>query len=147
MSHSYAQNHVHLVFSTKDRQKLIAKTLQKRLWAYIAGICKHHGILAFAVGGTDDHVHVLFRLPPTITLAHAISLLKANSSKWMRRHRPGFQWQKGYGAFSVSSSNIATVIKYIDTQEEHHRKMSFEEEFFALLKKHGVEFDPKFVLG
>ena len=75
MSHSYAQNHIHLVFSTKDRRKLIAKSLQGKLWAYMAGICKHYHMLAFAIGGMEDHVHLLFRLPPTITLAHAISAL------------------------------------------------------------------------
>ncbi len=83
MSHSYAQNHIHLVFSTKDRQKLIAKALQRRLWAYLAGICKNNQMLCFAAGGIEDHVRVLFRLPPTLTLAKAITLLKAGSSKWM----------------------------------------------------------------
>jgi putative transposase len=143
MSHSYAQNHVHLVFSTKERQKLIAKALQRRLWAYMAGICKSYDILVFAIGGVDDHAHVLFRLPPVITLAHAVSLIKANSSRWMGDQGIRFSWQKGYGAFSVSSSNISTVIKYIDNQELHHRKMNFEQEFIALLDRHGVRYDPK----
>ncbi len=145
MSHSYAQNHVHVVYSTKARQKLIAKSVQRRLWAYIAGICKSYNILVFAIGGTDDHVHALFRLPPTITLARAISLLKANSSRWMSNQGTRFSWQKGYGAFSVSSSNVAAVIKYIDNQEAHHRKMSFEQEFIALLDRHGVRYDPNLV--
>ncbi len=131
--------------STKARQKLIAKSVQRRLWAYIAGICKSYNILVFAIGGTDDHVHALFRLPPTITLARAISLLKANSSRWMSNQGTRFSWQKGYGAFSVSSSNVAAVIKYIDNQEAHHRKMSFEQEFIALLDRHGVRYDPNLV--
>ena len=143
MSHSYAQNHIHLVFSTKDREKLIAKPLQRKLWAYMAGICKHNDMLAFAIGGMEDHVHLLFRLPPTITLAHAISVIKANSSTWMREHGARFAWQKGYGAFSVSSSKVSAVIRYIDTQEQHHRRRSYEQEFKALLDKHRVEYDPK----
>ena len=147
MAHSYAQNHIHLVFSTKDREKLIAKPLQRKLWAYMAGICKHNDMLAFAIGGMEDHVHLLFRLPPTITLAHAISVIKANSSRWMREHGTRFAWQKGYGAFSVSSSNVSAVIRYIDTQEHHHRRRSYEQEFKALLDKRGVEYDPKLVFG
>jgi len=147
MSHSYAQNHIHLVFSTKDRQKLIARTLQKKLWAYMAGICKNYDLLTFATGGMEDHVHLLFRLPPVMTLAHAISVVKANSSKWMREHGTRFAWQKGYGAFSVSSSKIAGVIRYIDTQEAHHRSRTFEQEYVALLEKHGVRYDPNVVFG
>jgi len=145
MPHSYAQNHIHLIFSTKGRQKLIMKGLQRKLWAYMAGICKSYDMLVFAIGGMDDHVHALFRLPPTITLARAVSLLKSNSSRWMSEQGMKFNWQKGYGAFSVSSSNISAVIKYIDNQEAHHRKMSFEQEFIALLNRHGVRYDPKSV--
>jgi REP element-mobilizing transposase RayT len=148
MSHSYSQNHIHLVFSTKDREKLVPKTLQAPLWAYMAGICKSNDMLAFAIGGMEDHVHTLFRLPPTMTLARAVNLLKANSSSWMSEHLSTlFGWQKGYGAFSVSSSNVSEVVKYIDKQEMHHRKRTFEEEYLALLKKHGVPFDPKYVFG
>ena len=141
MSHSYAQNHIHLVFSTKNRLKLISKDLQPRLWAYVAGICKNQNMLAFAVGGIDDHIHVLFRLPPTITLVRAVTLIKSNSSKWIREKGIKFSWQEGYGAFSVSSSNVSTVIKYIDNQETHHRKFTFEQEFIAMLKKHGIPYD------
>jgi putative transposase len=147
LSHSYSQNHVHLVFSTKKRQKLIPKKLQPRLWTYTAAICKNHDMLAFAVGGTEDHIHILFRLPPTLTLSRAVTLVKSNSSKWIKEQGIQFSWREGYGAFAVSSSNVSAVIKYIDNQEEHHRKMTFEQEFIALLKKQGVEFDPKYVLG
>jgi len=104
-------------------------------------------MIAFAVGGMEDHVHVLFRLPPTMTLARAVTLLKSNSSKWMRERGTKFAWQQGYGAFSVSSSNLQVVIDYIDTQDEHHKKLSFEQEFAALLRKHGVKFDLKSLLA
>ncbi len=147
MSHSYAQNHVDLVFSTKNRQKLIPKNLQPRLWSYTAAICKNHDIVAFAVGGMDDHIHILFRLPPTLTLARAVTLVKSSFSKWISQQGIRFSWQEGYGAFAVSSSNVSAVIKYIDNQEAHRRKISFEQEFIALLKKHGVQFDPKYVQG
>ena len=145
MSHSYAQNHIHLVFSTKGRLKLIPKELQPRLWAYVAGICKHQGMLAFAIGGMPDHMHVLFRLPHTITLVRAVTLIKSNSSKWMNKKEIKFAWQQGYGAFSVSSSLIPRVIRYIDNQEAHHRKFSYEQEFITMLKKQHIPFDPKHV--
>ncbi len=147
MSHSYTQTHVHLVFSTKERQKLISNPLQPRLWAYVAAICKNQDMLALAVGGIADHIHVLFRLPPTITLVRAVTLIKSNSSKWIREKGTNFAWQEGYGAFNVSSSNIDAVIKYIDHQEPHHRKFTFEQEFITLLKKQGIPFDPQHVFG
>ncbi|HJX84224.1 MAG TPA: IS200/IS605 family transposase [Candidatus Angelobacter sp.] len=147
MSHSYSQNHVHLVFSTKNREKLIVPETQVRLWPYMAGICKNHDMLTFAIGGMADHVHLLFRLPPTLSLVRAVTLIKSNSSTWMKENEKRFAWQEGYGAFSVSSSNVSRVIRYIDGQEAHHRTRSFEQEFLALLKKHGVKFDPKYVFG
>lgn len=147
MSHSYAQNHIHLVFSTKDREKFLKREFLPRLWTYTAAVCKNHDLLTFAVGGMEDHIHLLFRLPPTMTLAEAVALVKSNSSKWIKDQGKKFAWQEGYGAFSVSSSKIATVIRYIDNQEAHHRKVSFEDEYISLLKKHGVEFDPKYVFG
>lgn len=118
-----------------------------RLWAYVAAICKNHGMLAFAVGGMTDHIHVLFRLPPTITLVRAVTLIKSNSSKWIRKKDRKFAWQEGHGAFSVSSSGIDKVIQYIDEQEQRHRKFTFEQEYIALLKKHGIPFDPKNIFG
>ncbi len=147
MSHSFAENHLHAVFSTKERRDLVAREMQPKLWAYIAGIGRNHGMLVSAVGGGANHTHVLFRLPVDLALAKAIYLLKANSSRWMSERGNHFAWQEGYGAFSVSTSNLGAVKKYIQNQEAHHRKISFEQEFVALLKKHGVEFDPKYVLG
>jgi putative transposase len=147
LSHSFAANHLHAVFSTKDRRDLIAKEIQPKLWAYLAGIGRNHGMVVPAVGGIANHAHVLFRLPVDLTLANAILLLKSNSSKWMNEQGMRFAWQEGYGAFSVSASNVPAVIKYIQNQEAHHRKISFEKEYLALLKKHGVEFNPKYVFG
>jgi putative transposase len=144
LPHSYSQNNVHLVFSTKDRRKTIPKDMQNRLWPYISAICQENKIFVHAVGGMEDHCHVLFQLPPTISLADAILQIKAYSSKWMGKR---FAWQKGYGVFSVSASNIPAVVRYIKNQERHHRKMSFEQEFITLLERHGVEYDSKYVFG
>ncbi len=147
MAHSFSRNHIHLVFSTKERRNAIAKEWQPRLWAYLAGICKNHEMIAVAIGGTENHVHILLHLPPKLALAKAIALLKANSSKWMGEQGKEFLWQEGYAAFSVSSSNLDKVTRYIQNQEAHHWKTSFEDEFRALLRKHGVEYDPKYALG
>jgi putative transposase len=147
MSHAYAQNTIHLVFSTKDRRKLITRKFQPRLWAYAAGICKHDGIFVHAVNGMDDHIHLLVRIPPVLSVAKAVGAIKSNSSRWANEQSEKLAWQQGYAAFSVSASNVSAVIRYIQTQETHHKKMTFEAEFLSLLKKHGIEFDPKFALG
>ncbi len=147
MAHTFSRNHTHLVFSTKDRRNIIEKVWQPRLWPYFAGICKNNHMVALAVGGTENHVHILLHLPPKLALAKAVLLLKTNSSKWMGEHGKAFSWQEGYGAFSVSALNLDQVIRHIENQEAHHRKTSFEDEFRALLRKHGVEYDPKFILG
>lgn len=147
MAHSFSRIHLHLVFSTKDRRNAIAKEWQPRLWAYLGGICRNHEIIPLAIGGTENHVHLLIQLPPTIAPAKAVALLKANSSKWMGEQGHAFSWQEGYGAFSVSSSNLDRVIRYIQDQDAHHRKTNFEDEFRALLRKHGVEYDLQLLLG
>jgi putative transposase len=146
MSHTYTKNHQHIVFSTRGRKKLISREMRPELWAYMAGICKNVGIWVHAIGGFEDHAHALIELPVAIALPKAVNLLKSNSSRFMGRRRT-FSWQEGYAAFSVSASNVAAVARYVRNQESHHRKMSFEDEIFALLKRHGVRFDPKYVLG
>jgi putative transposase len=147
MAHAYSRNHIHLVFSTKERRNFIEKEWQPRLWAYLAGICENHEMIAVAIGGTENHAHILFHLSPKLALAKAVQLLKGNSSKWMGEQGIRFAWQEGYGAFSVSASNLDQVTRYIHNQVAHHREFSFEEEFRALLKKHRVDYDPKYVFG
>jgi REP element-mobilizing transposase RayT len=147
VAHSFSRNHIHLVFSTKDRRNLIAKEWQPRLWAYLGGICEKYEIVPLAVGGTENHVHMLIHLRPKLALAKAVAILKANSPKWMGEQGKNFSWQEGYGAFSVSASNLDQVFQYIENQEAHHKKTSFEDEFRALLRKHGVEFDLDHVFG
>jgi len=147
MSHTYAQNVIHVVFSTKERRKTIPVEFQPKMWAYSAGICKKQGIFVHAIGGMEDHVHFLIQVPPTMALAKAVLGIKSNSSRWANAGGHKLAWLQGYAAFSVSASIVPAVVRYIENQEAHHRKMSFDEEFLVLLRKHGVEFDPKFVFG
>ena len=147
MSHTYSQNLLHIVFTSKDRRKVIPPELLAQLWSYIAGICNNHEMTALAIGGTVNHVHILLRVPAKLAVAKAVALLKANSSKWIGEHVRTFSRQEGYGAFSVGASNADAVVRYIQNQPAHHRKISFEDEFRAMLRKHGVEYDPKFLFG
>ena len=147
MSHTYAQNVIHVVFSTKERRTSILAEFRPKLWAYVAGICKRQAVLVLAIGGIDDHIHLLIQVPASLALAKAIATIKANSARWANEGANKIQWQEGYGAFSVSASNVPTVVRYIQNQEAHHKKMSFADEFRVLLKKHDVEYDPRFVLG
>jgi putative transposase len=147
MSHSYSQNNVHLVFSTKGRAKMITPELRGKLLAYMAGICRKEGMFVHVLGGTADHVHLLLQLSATHSVANAVLTIKSNSSCWARRTQPDFAWQEGYASFSVSASVLAAVRRYIENQEQHHRKKSFEEEYLGLLRKHGIPYDTQFVFG
>jgi REP element-mobilizing transposase RayT len=148
VAHTYISDLVHCVFSTKLRRNLIAADAQPDLWAFLGGIARKNGFKALIVGGTENHCHVLLSLPATIALAKAVQLLKGASSHWMnQKHGEGFAWQEGYGAFTVGISKKDDTIAYIRSQAEHHRKRTFEEEFVAFLKKHGVEYDPQHVWG
>lgn len=150
MSHTYASNRMHVVFSTKERRRCISPEIQPRTWGYMAGIARNHGFEAIKIGGTEDHVHALLLLPPNLTLSKAVQMLKGSSSKHLNETRAAgahFSWQEGYGAFSVSASQTAGVVEYIENQAIHHAKRSFEEEFLELLKRYGIDYDPKYVLG
>ena len=150
MAHSYVSSHLHYVFSTKQRRKLITRDLRDRLWPYLGGIAREHQMKALSVGGTDDHVHLLLSLPSTLSVAKAVQIIKGGSSKWISEQFPlqrDFEWQEGYGAFGVSISQIARTREYIAGQEEHHRTRTFEEEFIRFLERHGIEYDPKYVYG
>ena len=144
MAHTYASIFIHCVFSTKERRPLISADRAQELYAYLSGIAQSEGFSLIVAGGTANHVHLLIALPASVTLANAVQKLKGSSSRWMGR---GFSWQEGYGAFSVSSSQLPVVKKYIQNQEEHHRKRSFEEEFVALLRNSGIAYDEQYVFG
>jgi putative transposase len=140
MPDSYVSNHVHIVFSTKERTKTIPEGLQTKLWAYLAGVAKSHGMKAVEIGGTEDHVHLLLNIGRTLGIAKAVQVLKANSSRWMNAGaRARFEWQEGYFACSVSRSHVREVVKYIALQKEHHTRMDSAREFLLFLKRHGFE--------
>ena len=148
MSHTYISDFVHCVFSTKNRCDLIPSEVQSDLWAFVGGIARKNGFKTLIVGGTENHLHVLLSLPANITLAKAMQLIKGVSSHWMNEnHTKKFAWQEGYGAFTIGISQKADTIAYIRSQAEHHRKRSFEDEFVAFLKKHNMEYDPRYVWG
>ena len=147
MSHSYSSNRVHIIFGTKERKKCLSDDFQPRLWAYMAGIAHHQGFEAIIIGGVCDHAHALLVLPPTMPLARAVQFLKGSSSKWINETAEEFAWQEGYGAFSVSASQTAYVVQYIQNQRTHHEKKSYEDEFVEFLKRYGISFEPAHVLG
>ena len=149
MAHTYCSSLFHCVFSTRERGKVIAPELQDRLWAYMGGIARENGMVALGVGGTEDHVHLLLSLPSTMTIAGAMQKIKGGSSLWLHETcgLTGFEWQKGYGAFSIGVSQMAATVAYIAGQAEHHRKRDFQAEFLAILNQHGIEYDPRYVWG
>ena len=148
MSQSLVKNLVHLVFSTKHREPMIPKENRDALFAYQAGIFKQWESPALAIGGMEDHVHVLFALSKNHPLKKLVEEVKKGSSKWMKSDGPRlreFSWQAGYAAFSVSQSSVEAVQRYIERQEEHHGKVSFQDELRALFKRHEIEFDERYV--
>ncbi len=148
MSHSYTNLLYHMVFSTKGRRASLKPNVRDRLFSYLAAAVRDEGGHPLIVGGTVDHIHILTRLHQSKSVADVLRDIKANSSKWLRKtfpHQETFAWQQGYGAFSVSESQSGKVHRYIEDQEEHHRQTTFEEEFIALLKAHGIAFDSRFV--
>ena len=147
MAHKYPNILIHLVFSTKNRRDLIPDELRNKLWRYIAGIGRNHDIPIITAGGTANHAHLLIALPSDIAVAKAVQILKANSSRWMGEHGIDFAWQEGYGAFSVSASKAGVVRNYIEHQPEHHARRSYEDEFLALLRKTGVNYESQQVFG
>ncbi|MBS0655246.1 MAG: IS200/IS605 family transposase [Verrucomicrobia bacterium] len=150
MANTYSQLYVHLVWSTKERENLIDMDIQNRLYKYMGGITKSEKATLLAIGGIANHVHLLIDLPLTLSIPALVKQLKGSSSKWIHENFKGgkpFSWQVGYGAFSVSKSLVPVVENYIDRQEEHHKHTTFEEEYYALLKCHGIQFEEKYVLG
>jgi putative transposase len=150
MGHSYTNLLFHVIFSTKERRPLIHDTFRDRLHQYMSGIARQEFGGALSLGGTDNHLHGLIVLPATVAIAEAVRKWKTLSSKWVHETfvtEADFAWQEGYGAFSVSRSNVPKVAAYIEGQAEHHKKMTFEEEFIQLLERHGIEYDPRYVWG
>jgi REP-associated tyrosine transposase len=148
MSQSFTNLLYHLVFSTKDRRPLITLDYQPRLYGYIGGILRNTGDISLGINGVDDHVHVLAKLRPDKALSDVLRDLKANASGWMHDVFPRlseFSWQRGYGAFTVSQSNLPQVQRYLANQKQHHQEVSFRDEFITFLKANEIEFDERHV--
>ena len=148
MAKSYCNLLYHITFSTKDRRAWLKDEIRARVHQYLGGAIKHEGGVPLVINGAADHVHIFAKLRQDKALSDVMRSIKANSSGWVHRTFPGcdkFRWQSGYGAFTVSRSQAEKVRQYIAEQEEHHRKVSFSEELIALLKKHGVEYDERYM--
>ncbi len=150
MANTYTSLHYHVIFSTKNREPWLVQSIEQRIWEFIGGIARAHGMTALQVGGVEDHIHVLVTAPPTIAPFKIAQFLKGDSSKWIHeefstlRH---FGWQDGYGAFTVSKSNIPKVIKYIKTSVSIIAKKTFQEEYMEFLQANGVEYDERYLWG
>jgi len=139
MSHSYVSNLIHCAFSTKDRRRMINPEWEERVWAFMGGVARKNGFKALAVGGVEDHVHLLISIPGTMPVAKAVQLVKAGSSKMIRvTFTKDFEWQEGYGAFSIGVSQAKATVAYIKNQRTHHKRIDFREEFRTFLVKHGI---------
>lgn len=150
MANTFTSLHYHFVFSTKNRERWLSPEIEQRVWEYMGGIARQNDMKALQIGGLDDHVHLVVGLPPTLTVSRALQLLKGGSSKWFHETFPdlaGFEWQDGYAAFTVSKSQLPDVIGYAANQREHRRVRTFQEEYRALLEKHGIEYDERYVWG
>jgi REP element-mobilizing transposase RayT len=146
MASTHLSLHYHIVFSTDSRRRIIAEPWRAELHSYIGGISRDIGAVARSIGGPGDHVHILLGLRATHVLADVVRHVKRGSSAWIHRHGVAkFAWQEGYGAFTVSPSQLSRVQRYIANQIEHHRKKTFEEEYVDLLRLSGVEFDEKYL--
>ncbi|MDQ3683828.1 MAG: transposase [Bacteroidota bacterium] len=148
MPQSLVKNYIHLITSTKHRKHLIDDAIEHEIYSYIGGICSGIDCYPVQIGGYVDHIHALFLLNKKITLIKAVEEIKSHSSKWVKtkgESYKNFYWQGGYGAFSVNPSEIGKVIAYIQNQKEHHRKISFQDEYRAFLKKYDVEYDERYI--
>ncbi|MDR0437257.1 MAG: IS200/IS605 family transposase [Bacteroidales bacterium] len=149
MPNTYTQIHIHAVFAVQNRLSLIQKQWQDELYKYITGIITKNGHKLLQIGGMSDHIHVLFGMRPTQSLSDLMQDIKGNSSLWINEKRfvqGRFSWQEGYGAFSYGKSQIDAVVKYIQQQEQHHKKHNFEEEYLELLKLFNIEFNERYIL-
>ncbi len=138
----------HIIFSTKDRKPLLIQELQEELYRYVGGIIKGEGGILLQIGGMPDHIHLVVKLKPIHTLSEVMRKVKGNSSKWINEQKKltgRFSWQEGYGAFTVSESQIPTVVEYVKEQENHHETLSFKDEFILILKRHQVQYDERYL--
>lgn len=148
MSGTFTKLYYHLVFSTKGRENHLTKNIQEELYRYIAGIIKGEEGFVISIGGMEDHIHILCTIPAKTSVSNMLKQIKGNSSSWFHERFPNtsfFKWQSGFGAFSVSQSQIDKVKEYIQNQKGHHERFDFKDEFRNLLKRHGIQFDEKYI--
>lgn len=148
MANTFTQLHIQLIFAVQNRTSLIDKFWKDRLYAYMTGIIQNNGHKLLIINGMPDHVHILIGFRTTQALSELVQVVKRDSSKWINENklvRGKFSWQEGFAAFSYSHSHLQNVIEYIKNQEEHHRKLTFLEEYKAFLEKFEIEFDEKYI--
>ena len=148
MAQSLSKIYLHIIFSTKNRLKIIKPEIERELYTYIAGILKNLDCSAIQIGGTSDHIHILNTLSRSITISDMVGLIKKDTSKWIKKKGQKFNkfyWQNGYGVFSVGQSKLNTLKSYIANQKEHHMKISFQEEYRKFLKEHRIIYDEKYL--
>ena len=150
MANTYSHCYYHIVFSTKDRFKFIKPDIEERVWAYIGGVAREHGMVPIQIGGIDDHVHALIGSPPATAPSKIAQILKGGSSHWIHtefQSMKKFAWQDGFGVFTVCKSHADNVVQYIKGQRQHHQKQTFEDEFRELLRLHEIEYDERYLFG
>ena len=150
MANTLVKIDIHLIFHVKSTGVSLQKETLPELFRYIGGVISNIGGIPIEIGGMPDHIHILSSLPKTMSLADFARAVKANSSRWINQqtqYHGLFKWQEGYGAFSVSPSLIEKTVNYIRTQEEHHRKHTFREEYISFLQHYNIEFDDKYLLN
>jgi REP element-mobilizing transposase RayT len=145
MAQTLVQVLLHVVFSTKERHPFLKEVWRDELFAYMGGIVRNLGGVALSINGVADHVHLLLSLPATLAPADAVRVIKSRSSAWVRGRERNFSWQSGYAAFSVSQSKAAQVRAYIAAQQQHHRRIRFEDEFVSLLRRHRMDYDERYL--
>ena len=149
MGHTFSNLLNHIIFSTKGRKNLLYKNIRDPLYSYICGIAKAENCQIKKIGGTEEHIHILAKLKPSLSLSDFTRKIKSNSSKWIHVKHPNlrdFAWQPGFSCFSVSESAKNAVINYIEKQEEHHNRISFKDELKMYIEKHGIDYDPEHFL-
>jgi putative transposase len=148
MANTYCKIYLHVVFSVRGRRNLIHKSWKDELHKYITGIVNGKEQKVYAIGGMEDHIHILLSIKPTIAVSDLIRDIKANSSKWINERGfviGQFQWQEGFGAFSHAHAQLDSVIAYINNQEQHHRRKTFKEEYLEFLQNFNVDYDEKYL--
>ena len=146
MPQSLANVLVHLVYSTKDRAPCLTREVRMDLFPYAGGVLRNMQCPLLQIGGIEDHLHMLIRLPRTMTLAQVVEKTKTSTSKWLKtRGLHDFAWQSGYGAFSIGTDQTERTVSYIQTQEEHHHTISFQDELRGLMREAGIELDERYV--